>query len=129
MIRANSSFVPTPSVAAASSLPSPIEKSPREAADASGDLGPACPGRQIGDERHCFRGSLGVHTRGTVSLAHGSAGRELELILEDVLPGTFGDLDRVLAVETRPAEGLFPVARGGDHPVERQVPERVRAHV
>ena len=69
VIRAISSLVPTPSVAAASTRP-PRSEQPREPADLVGHLGAAGSRGQIGDQRDGLGGGLGVDPGPAVRVAH-----------------------------------------------------------
>src|SRR5512134_4093882 len=107
--RAISSLVPTPSVAAASSFPSPMRNSPANPPTSS-----ATSGRRVRDARSPIRvtafaaASMSTPARRYASVTAPprgrSPGRQPELVFEHELARLLGYLDRVLAVEACPAE-------------------------
>ena len=71
MARAISSFVPTPSVAAASERAVADAEQSREPADLVDHLGAASLRGEVADQRHRLGGRLDVDARPAVCLTHG----------------------------------------------------------
>src|SRR5207302_4740929 len=132
-----SSFVPTPSVDAASSRPSPRSTSPanpptpsttsgRPAEDAAFRIrSTARPPAATSTPDRRYASSPGRVTEPPVAGARPSPRLEREL-RRRLFPT--GDGDRIFAVEARPAERGLGSPRGLDQRVQVEVGERVRAH-
>src|SRR6476619_5446399 len=125
-IRAISSLVPTPSVAAASIRPSLIRNNPAIPPTSSATSGRLARAARSAISVTAFAAaSVSTPARRYASLIARSRGRELQLLFQHELPGSLRDRDRILAVEARAAEVILRRTRRPDQPVERQVAQRV----
>ena len=126
--RAISSLVPTPSVAAASSRPSPIEKSPANPPTTSATSGRRAGGK-VGDQRDGLGGGLGVDAGAAVGVAHAQPVGSWSWSSSTNLPASSGiSIGYSPSKHARQNES-FVAACGLDHALEREVAERVGADV
>src|SRR5918999_268976 len=136
--RATSSLVPTPSVAAASRRPSAMRNRPAKPptpSTTSGRDAPRARSRIRSTARPAASRSTPARRYAWFIASDGSgadvAARASRLrgVLEQELAGVLRDRDRVLPVEARPTELSAVLPGRGDHPLEREVAEGIRADV